>query len=387
MSGPVVWILAPPLGAGGAPTMLVRYLRWLRSPAGCADGTVPEVHVVAGADGTSAAEVTRLAESTTLLGPAEGRSVAGTVAAAGAQLGHEAAAAAVWQRWARRRVRHLPRPDVVVVHGAGAWPLWRAVAPRCGRARLVLHLHELSVAIGRSVPASERWSLAAEPDAIAAPCRPDAGLRALLGARADEVVVVPECAEPPTPNDLQADARLVVGIGEAGWRKGTDRFEALAHELARRRPEVACQWIGAPPPPGWALADDDAGPVHWDGWHPDPWARVPPRAVVVVPSREDPLPLVAIEAARRGHAVVASGDGGLADLLDEGRGWFVASADVRDLADAAEAALDEAATTGLRAARLRAHADAHLAPEAVGPRWLALITGRPAPPVDPEPGR
>jgi glycosyltransferase involved in cell wall biosynthesis len=387
VSDPVLWILVHDLDGGGVPEVLVRYLRWLRRSYGSGEvADRPSVHVVARRGGSRTAATRALARTCTTLEPDGRRSAASTVALAAAQLGHPRPGAAIVGQAARRRVRSLPRPDIVLVHGAGGWPLWRALAPAVGRARLVVHLHELAVAIGRSVPGDELSSLAAEPDVLLSVCPPDAGLRGLLGARAHEVVVVPGCVEaiPAAAAGAVAESRAseaaagpaeVVGVGEAGWRKGTDRFEAVAHEL-RRLGDVRCRWIGSTAPAGWALAAGSSSPVAWTGRREDPWADVGAGAVVVLPSREDPLPLAALEAGARGLAVVASGTGGLADLLDDDRGWFVGGADVRDLARSVQVALDRPEEAARRGSALRAHVEATLTAEVVGPRWLAAVLGR-----------
>ncbi|MEZ5182446.1 MAG: glycosyltransferase family 4 protein [Acidimicrobiales bacterium] len=376
MSAPTVWILVHQLDAGGAPAVLVRYLRWLASERGPGAAERPEVHVIALADGRHAPAVASLTESCTVLGPATGRSRSATIALAAGELGLPAAGARFHHAWLRRRVGHLPSPDVVLVHGAGAWRAWRALAPAAGRARLVLHLHELAIGIGRSVPAEERGALVAEPDALAAVCEPDEGVAELLGARRGELLVVPSCADAPVALAAGGGGGpQVVGVGEAGWRKGSDRFEALAHDLARRRPDVAVRWIGVPPPVGWELARPEPGPVRWEGEHPDPWSGVGPDALVVLPSREDPLPLVALEAGARGLAVVGSGTGGLAPLLAGGRGWFVEGRDPAALGAAVDEALADPTEAARRGRALQAEVVASLRPEAVGPRWLAAVLG------------
>ena len=60
----------------------------------------------------------------------------------------------------------------------------------------------------------------------------------------------------------------------------------------------------------------------------DAWSVVADPAALVVPSREDPLPLVALEAGARAVPVVATATGGLTDLLADGRGTLAPGSDV-----------------------------------------------------------
>lgn len=378
---PIVWVLVHDLGRSGVPICLARLLAWTSTQP-----DAPELHVVAGRTGPLADGVRASVASLTTLEPEAGRSTAATIRAAAAEAGIERAGALVRDRAVQRRVSSLPRPDVVLLHGAGAWPLLRSIERVVGSARVVLHLHELALGIERSIPAGELDAAMARPDLVASVCEPDARTAALLGSRTPDVVVVPGCidaaAVPQILGAVDLDAppparSELVAVGEAGWRKGTDRFVALAHELVRRRPAARARWIGAPPAPGWRQAIESEVPVEWPGELALPWAAVGD-AVVVVPSREDPLPLVVLEAALRRLPVVAAATGGLPALLGDGRGWCVDGDDLRGLVHATLEAMGEqdGAEGGARAAALDDHVRRHHDVGAVGPRWLAAVLGR-----------
>jgi glycosyltransferase involved in cell wall biosynthesis len=366
------WILVHQLDRSGVPIALLRMLRWARATA-----SLDRVHVVAAHGGPLAPEVSAVASSVTVLAPAGRRSRATTLALAGERIGAGEVSALVADRWTGHRLRSLPAPDAVLVHGAGAWPLFSSLEHRVGAARVVLHLHELAVGFERSIPVAVRAAAIERPDAIASVCRPDAVVADHLGRRAADVLIVPgavdDAAPPPAPPATGAEE--VVAIGASGWRKGTDRFVALAHELQRSRPEVRCTWIGPAPPASWRGPAWATGPVRWVGEHPDPWTEVDAHAVVVIPSREDPLPLVALEAGHRGHGVVAARTGGLCSLLADGRGTLVDAGDLRALAGAVLRELDDPAAARARGAALRAHVQAQHRASSVGPRWLHLLVG------------
>lgn len=391
MTSLCTWIVVHDLGRSGAPIALARMLRWHRATARAGgfdrtiEGGLGSIHVIAHRGGPLAGAVASEVASLTVLEPDQGRSPALTAAVAAAQLGIPAPGEAFLTHHRRRAVRSLPRPDVVVVHGAGAWPVWASLERATARPWLALHLHELSIGVRRSVPTALLGELASRPDAIAMVCQPDAALHDLLGPRARAVSIVPGCTDeedgpprspsgPTSASRRGAGAPAVVAVGEAGWRKGTDRFLALARQLTAPTPAPELLWIGAEPGPGWAWSVDADLPVRWTGALDDPWAVVPEGSVLAIPSREDPLPLVALEAGIRGLPVVAAATGGLPSLLAEGRGWVAPGHDVRALEVVVREALGPAGAE--RAERLRAHVAECFRPDAVGPRWVAAL--RPA---------
>lgn len=366
---PVVWALVHDLGRTGVPLALARLLAWNHGAGGA------DVHVVARHAGPLHSAVEPVASSVTTLEPAVGRSTASTVAVAAAELGAAAPGASIRDRWYRHRVRSLPMPDIVLVQGAGAWPLFASLEPLVGSARVVVHLHELAHALDRCVTAAERSDLTARADLVLAVAEPVAALARSLGAAA--TAVVPGTVDDPpagwdAPIGTRADA--VVSVGVAGWRKGTDRAIAIAHELARTAPSASCHWIGEPLEPGWDLAVGSAVPLVWHPPADDPWSVLGP-SVVLVPSREDPLPLVALEAGARGLPVVAARTGGLTDLVAGGRGWALDGHDLSGLAAAVAQALAEPDEARRRGEALRSHVHEHHRTAVVGPSWFEALTG------------
>jgi len=244
---------------------------------------------------------------------------------------------------------------------------------------MVVHLHELETGLDRSIPVPARADLFGRAHATLAVCERTAALARASGAPVDAVSLVPGVTDVlgPDPDSITLPEPIdrVVGVGEAGWRKGTDRFIAVAHDLARTRPQVACTWIGAAPAAGWAFAVDADLPLTWQPARSEPWSGETGGTALLVPSREDPLPLVVLEAGARGIPVVAAATGGLPDLLADGRALVVAGHDVAGLADAVRAVIDDPAASAARATRLWERVrDQHRA-EVVGPRWVDLLVG------------
>lgn len=371
MTGPVVWILIHDLERTGVPIALERMLRWHGGQRRC------QVHVVAGRDGPLLRLLASSAASVTALAPPLGRDRTGAAAAALHGLGRPGLAATVRQRAARHRVRHLPDPSIVLVHGAGAWSTWTALRSRIPRrARLVVHLHELRAGLDRSIPVPARRELLATADLVLGVCQGSVDLAIAAGATASTTAVLPGVTDLVVPTvGPPAPVSEVLGIGSAGWRKGTDRFLAVAHELGRTRADVRCTWIGSPPGPGWSFAVGARLPVRWEPPTGDPWSVGSHARLLLVPSREDPLPLVVLEAGGRGIPVVAARTGGLDDLLGDERGVVVDGHDLRAMADAVRSVVEDPATATERAERLRHHIARHHVAEVVGPRWLDALLG------------
>lgn len=374
---PTVWILVHDLGRTGVPIVLARLLRRTASARGCA-------HVVAIRGGALLDEIEGRVASVTVLEPSGRRSVPDAVSVGLAELGAAGPGAAVRRSAWRRRLRHLPPPDVVLVHGAGAWPVVDVVG---AAAPVLLHLHELSAGLARSIPATSLPGVWSRAQRVLAVSRPVADLAVTLGASPRLVDLLPGVVE--TEVDPVADERVmasvnpggfpeVMGAGTPGWRKGTDRLAAVAFELDRRDRPERVGWVGgpdpaAPVPPSPARPSPLQEPVRWYDERSDPWSLLGSASVVVVPSREDPLPLVALEAGQHGRAVVAMGTGGLPELLADGRGRAVAGQDVRAFVDAVVGYLADPPAADAAGASLRAHVERHHAAAVVAPQWWSAL--------------
>lgn len=138
---------------------------------------------------------------------------------------------------------------------------------------------------------------------------------------------------------IDADARIVLGVGYADLRKGIDRFIEAGIRVLSADARAHCVWVG-----------------HWDTAHEDPMRRAIAASgyqsrfhftgrqadtdpyyagadVYALTSREDPFPSVLLESLQVGVPVVAfAGSGGFAALL-EGAGRLVAQDDVGAFSD------------------------------------------------------
>jgi glycosyltransferase involved in cell wall biosynthesis len=146
---------------------------------------------------------------------------------------------------------------------------------------------------------------------------------------------------------LYESDQLVVAIGTANWRKGTDWFLQMAARLAKQRPNVRFAWVGVSPRTTehmqmrydierYGLAEQ----VILVPVTPNYLAYLALADVFVLTSREDPFPLVVLEAAAAGKPIVCfASAGGASEFVGTKRGIIAPYGDVVALADAVESLL------------------------------------------------
>jgi len=317
----------------GAPLVLLTFLRWLR------EETDTEVQLVLWRGGPLVGAFAEVADLT-VLHPAPGRrSVAETVELALAKLRLPGLGDRLQAARVRRRLRIGPH-DVLYLNGAGA----ALVVPHLpAGAPTVSHVHELARGLTFSLrgPGRKRFLGA---DRVIAVARVVADLLvADWGVDRDRIEVVPGCVPdrvpggPPGPPPPTGDEPLVLSVGAGSWRKGVDRFVDLAATVRDEAGDgVRFAWVGPlddrPAVEAQVAALGLTGVVDLPGEVADPTRWYERATVFVSTAREDPFPLVALEAGAVGLPVVATDSGGIRELLDEGRGLVVPSKDVDRLA-------------------------------------------------------
>ena len=128
-----------------------------------------------------------------------------------------------------------------------------------------------------------------------------------------------------------ADAFLVVAIGRLVAIKRIDRLVRAFATLAERVPAARLAIVGD----GAERAGLEAlvaqlglgGRVRFAGWQSDTPAWHAAADVVALSSDREGTPLTLIEAAAAGRPVVATGVGGVADVVDDGRTGFIVAPD------------------------------------------------------------
>ena len=156
-----------------------------------------------------------------------------------------------------------------------------------------------------------------------------------LGVPRDRIVVLPPIVRElraPGPDELAQARRdiglghgdrLVVGCGEAGWRKGADLYLDVVRRLSTS-PALRFAWIGRRPRAFSRVLDHDTlalgleDRMDWLGEVDDPQPFLSLASVLVVASREDPQPLVPLEASQVDTPSAGFDLGGLSELAEVG---------------------------------------------------------------------
>ena len=231
------------------------------------------------------------------------------------------------------------RADVVYVNSTSAAIYLRPA--RWLRRRVVLHVHESQEIASRFFESSRPPGNLEGIDIIA--CSPSVqdGMCALTGRSAKEVPLLPS-----VPDDAEVETRarekpdrdypsgeLVVGCcGTVERRKGADLWVAAAREVRKALPEASIRfvWIGEIAQPVDLAGADD---VEFIGPSSNPYAHMRHFDVATLPSRDDPFPLVVLEAMLLGRPVVAFSVGGVSRQIGDA-GILVPPGDVSAFAQA-----------------------------------------------------
>lgn len=376
---PVIWIAVHDLSRTGVPVLLARLLQ--ASPARQRE----VVHLVAMYGGPLLRELQSLCASVTVLEPSDRRSASSAASLGLITLGMGRAGEVVRHSAWRAKLARRPKPDVLLVHGAGAWPVTQVVSSKLP---VVLHLHELETALDRCIPRPEQAAAFQRAQQVLVVSAPVAELARNCGANSAKILMVPGCVRLPAaglpesnePDDAESSApetdsvQWVLGAGTPGWRKGTDRLAAVAHALQRVSSPAQVGWVGGRPTGADAAAVGRTDLVNWIPESADPWKLLSHAAVFVLPSREDPLPLVALEAGVYRRAVVAMPTGGLPDLLADGRGLVGSRQDIRWFVAAVEQVLASRAFAEDLGQRLHEFVRTHHDVDVIAPRWLQALS-------------
>lgn len=226
------------------------------------------------------------------------------------------------------------------------------------RCPVLTHVHELELAI-RTFGGKDFEQVKRRTDhfiAVSDAVRDNLIARhGIAGARVERIHgFVPTAAQPrvcaaalrqglAAETGIPANARIVGGCGTVDWRKGCDLFLQLALSMRKRNPAfpVHLLWLGAKLPGdyGHTLQHDLeraglAGSVHFIGPRPNPLDYIATFDVLALVSREDPFPLVIMEAAALGVPTVCfEGAGGGREFVEEDAGRVVPYLDLEAMAD------------------------------------------------------
>jgi glycosyltransferase involved in cell wall biosynthesis len=219
---------------------------------------------------------------------------------------------------------------------------------------ILTHVHELEYWMRNKIPSdelTEALALSQRFIAVSEAVRhnlvenfgvPDEKIVVIYGSVAGDSAVE-EVGELRGQLGIPANAQVVGGVGTLDWRKGPDLFVILAKLVASKdlaRP-VHFVWLGGDPfsREGRELTHQVrlaglAGRVHFVAAVTNPAPYFAMFDLFVLPSREDPFPLVVLEAARASVPCVAfAGGGGAAEFVRSDAGALASYLDLTGMAN------------------------------------------------------
>lgn len=233
----------------------------------------------------------------------------------------------------------VKRPDLVYVNSTSA-AIYARVARWTRRPSTVLHVHESGVnsdfflrRAGLSRPDGATSLVACSPSV-------HRELGELLQRSGSEIAMLPSVPDSERVQQLAGiapapeyrDDGLVVGCcGTAEHRKGMDLWITAAGRVRDLLPnaDVRFVWVGA----CHDLEGVDTGPVEFLGITDNPYPHLRRFDLLVLPSRDDPFPLVVLEAMLLGTPVVAFDVGAVREQIGDA-GVMVPAEDTGALAEA-----------------------------------------------------
>lgn len=245
--------------------------------------------------------------------------------------------------------------EVVHINGAPCAELARLLPP--GERVLLSHVHELEIGLSHWLPEVDRQLLLGDAAQIFVPAKAvernlvvNHGVDPGIVAHHPEMVDVREAPPRLDPHEralaraargLPSDGYVVAMSGTVYWRKAFDIFLRLAWEVRDRHGDVPVTflWLGGEPgaighAERMARVIGVSEIVRFVPTRPDPLEWFQLVDLFALTAREDPFPLVCLEAASLGVPTVAFDTGGMPELLDQGCGVVVPYPDVGAMAGA-----------------------------------------------------
>ncbi|MDT3669328.1 MAG: glycosyltransferase family 4 protein [Aromatoleum sp.] len=288
------------------------------------------------------------------------------------------------------------RFDLIYANTSAVWPLVSALR---NRAPVLWHIHELRYALRLTLGDQHDRALQSLPERLIAVSRSvkESLVRDFRVPITKIDVVhgfVPSMEMAPAEWQRRRqrvrlalgwpdDAFVVGGCGSLGWRKGSDLFLQIARRMidTERHANIRFLWVGGDEAAGETLEfDHDLDRLDLEGR----CRRVPTAADVVdyycamdlfaLTSREDPFPLVMLEAGALGVPTVCFAEsGGGPEFVADGAGATVPYADVHRFAAELEALRDDAERRKRMAEVAAESVRAHHVVDVQGPQILANI--------------
>ena len=277
--------------------------------------------------------------------------------------------------------------DVVYCNSAASLK----VLPHDIRIPVVLHVHELESVLRASLPGSEFTLLETVPAHYVVASQAVAEtLGRIAHVPLEKITVVPEfldSGEAAFARNIEprvlSTPPVVLACGTVEWRKGSDLFLQVAMAHRSLFPEAVVRWVWLGATPSEPQTQDflaerqrcdlqscmDIVPATADVM---PWFSS--CDVFLLTSREDPYPLVVLEAARAGKpAICFAGSGGMPEFLGRGTGVVVPYANVVEMAQQTQRLLTDRALRATLGASGRDLVASEHTVEHAGPRIREII--------------
>jgi len=278
-------------------------------------------------------------------------------------------------------VRH--RPDVVYVNSTAAAVYLRPA--RWLRRRVILHVHESEAVAGQFL--SSVWSPPGLAGIELVACSPSVrrDLARLTARPEAEILMIPSVPDGPDVERrathapavvLQPDEIVVGCCGAVEARKGADLWVEAARRVLAERPDRRLRfvWVGDVAEP---IAVRAGEPITFVGPSDNPYALMRRFDIATLPSRDDPFPLVVLEAMLLGVPIVAFAVGGVPQQVGD-TGILVPPGDVPGFADALIRLIDDPVERARLSAAARERAESVFSVRAFAASIVELVEGHPS---------
>lgn len=325
-SSPRVLFVSHEASRTGAPILLLHFVRWLR------DHTDLDFEILLLAGGPLTADFAAVAPTHVV--EALGTTQASYIEAGIAKAGFPRLSDRLKVARAQRSVDHLGGFDVLYMNSTTS-ALALRILPEVPPV-VCSHIHELGSAFSYWFPEQDRRAMLEATDWFVACAEAVAtNLVESYGVAPEQVSCHYEFIDPPTADPARAqrlrrslglpdDAFLVGASGVVIWRKGPDLFVQAAAALRRSDPDLDVHfvWVGGPGDERIPVEQDIAGlglegRVHFVGELSDPGDLFSTLDAFCLTSREDPYPLVMLEAAALGVPIVSFANGGAVEFAGD----------------------------------------------------------------------
>ncbi len=244
----------------------------------------------------------------------------------------------------------LFRPDVVYFNSVGSCSLVPLVMEDLNHTPSLLHLHELEAIIQyfnagqsfeKAIPFIDRWIAASDLVSNNLVERHHIPVKKI--DRVYEYIDVSQWEREPAATHLTEGKFIIGSAGGVHWRKGYEFFILLGRELKKRKVigDMELWWAGRVDEEHRTIIAEDLQKldlldhVKFIGISSEMELFYQQLDIFVVTSREDPYPVVALEAALFGMPILCWNRGtGTRELVEQGAGLTVDYLDIHAMADA-----------------------------------------------------